>query len=121
MSYTDDRDELAELFGVNPKSAGGYSDEISEPTPEPPSETPPARKRRKIQPRPDRVKGSQKAAPSSKPVSKIPPKSKQAAEPEKSSGARGNPVTSEKGSLPAVKKPVKMTPPGGIDTHPLEQ
>ena len=38
MSYTDERDELAELFGVkDPKRKTGYSDELEEPAPPPPT------------------------------------------------------------------------------------
>ncbi len=87
MSYTDDRDDLAELLGIEPKPKKGYSEEIQE---------------------------SRPAAKPAKPAAKTtpPPAQKQAAPaPRREAIPEPRQSAAEKVE---VKKPVKLRPPAHI-------
>lgn len=149
MSYTDDRDEIAELFGYAPKKKDGYSEEIAEagateaktgPGPEtkpapakpaPPAQapaqkeaaTPPAKQATlpANQPPSSAVAAETGSPP---PLSERPPES--SAAPVKKQASTETAVPSDKAPFPPpadqieVRKPVKLRPPGGGEPHPLE-
>ena len=95
MSYTDERDELAELFGVKPiKRKSGYTEDSDESNPPLPATT---------------------SAPSPQTLvrSEAPPRPGP-------SGPSNTTLPVERAPFPEVKTPVKLRPPAHVEPHPLD-
>ncbi|MEX2581325.1 MAG: LPS export ABC transporter ATP-binding protein [Verrucomicrobiales bacterium] len=102
MSYTDERDEIAELFGTDPKSKKGYSAELDKTAPE------------KFRPLDDSPPRTVPSAPESRPVPPL-----QTTTPPAASGKTVEVADPPKQAK--VKKAVKLRPPSHVAPHPLEQ
>jgi lipopolysaccharide export system ATP-binding protein len=121
MSYTDDRDEIAEIFGIEPKKKAkpkardGYSEEIPEPARKAEPEAKAAQQKSSLPTRREKV-----APPASTPAK---PPQQVAVSPAQQTQQTAKPETpaapAEKKPL-APKKPVKLTPPVNVEPHPLE-
>ncbi len=137
MSYTDDRDEIAELFGATPRPRKGYSDDLdSAPTREPaPKDSPPAKQEppaakkqpqgqpqaRQPQPAPARKRAPSQPASSPEGGSKTSPepsaKKTQPATPTRSD----SPAPDDPADPISVRVPVKLRPPSNVSPHPLDE
>jgi lipopolysaccharide export system ATP-binding protein len=128
MSYTDDRDEIAELFGIEPKPRKGYSEEIPETPESAPAEKPASDA---LPPRRETSSG-QKAPPPQPPPKQEPPRQVASVKPGQQPVPQQVAVPASEAkpdSVPApkpdsgpveVKRPVKLTPPAHVEPHPLE-
>ena len=111
MSYADERDEIAELFGVEPKQKKGYSTELDRTQRQ---QVPPQRKQaapaveqsvqKSVEEKPSPI--APQSAPARKAVPAETPKQEQ--------------ETVAPKKKPTVKKPVKLRPPAHVEPHPLE-
>ncbi|MDF1861676.1 MAG: LPS export ABC transporter ATP-binding protein [Verrucomicrobiales bacterium] len=139
MSYTDDRDEIAELFGIEPKPRKGYSEEIPE-SPESPAAEKPAFDA--LPPRRETASASAPAASPTAPPKQAPPRQappkqeppkqvaaakpgqqavpQQVAIPASEAKTKSTPASKPDAGPIEVKLPVKLTPPAHVEPHPLE-
>ena len=119
MSYTDERDEIAELFGVDPKTGKGYSAELDKTA------------RRQLPPQRKKAAEPSIEAPPQKPVVEaavksveLPVKNTQEVPLSATETPISSPPPKKEEAVPAqkatTKKPVKLRPPAHVEPHPLD-
>lgn len=118
MSYTDERDELAELFGAKPiKRKSGYSEDLDEsklPAPVFASSTAPPPFPTPVKPETPLPTPVKPEPPLLTPVKPEPPLRPEPPE------AAGSALPVAKTRPLEVKTPVKLRPPAHVDPHPLD-
>lgn len=133
MSYTDDRDEIAEMFGIEPKektrqktrqkARGGYSEETSEPPSASETKQSQPRQQTSLPPKrtaPEIQQGRSQPAPQSLPKQTAPSRSNPAPTPRQvTAPSKEKPVLPTEQKPVTPKKPVKLTPPSHVEPHPL--
>jgi lipopolysaccharide export system ATP-binding protein len=142
MSYTDDRDEIAEIFGIEPKKKAkqkardGYSEEIPEPARKAEPEAKAARQKSSIPTRREKATSAPKRSKPSQSSAQAPPQqvatpASKTAKPTQQVAVSPAQQTQQtaKPEIPAApaekkplvpKKPVKLAPPANVEPHPLE-